>query len=134
MSIEKATEYLKMFYPSVVGDEVVLRDIFTFAGLNLSEEKKNKVWLGNKLSPMKKHGLVTPMYKNGYLVGVRLTELGKRILGRTNGNSSLSASNSPEIKNNHGEITLEEILRVIPKLRQENPEFKITFSVTPKEE
>ncbi|MBI3379563.1 hypothetical protein HY029_02270 [Candidatus Gottesmanbacteria bacterium] len=138
MKIQTATNYLKTFYSNTSGDEVSLRDIFIASKRNLEDMDKNKRWLGNKTTYMKRLNLIEPKYeKRGHttiLVGIKLKEAGKlaleRIKGNLNGtsNSKNYSAVAPATGGNH-EITIKEVMAAIPRIRKENPEFEIVFYV-----
>jgi hypothetical protein len=134
MTIHTANEYLRSFFTNVPGDVVSLDQIFASEGRDLGHEVRNKMWLGNKLTPMRRYHLVTPIYKKRRLVGLRLSKDGKIVLGRgiditTNVSMPLNGT-----KNKNGPMSLEDILSGIAKFKRENPDLKVTFSITSKED
>lgn len=132
-------ENVKRFFansPDV--DEISLAKAFLAWGRpNPDNIEGNKAWLSNMLSHLKYHDLLVPVYTfdsgRKKLSKLRLTLKGKKMLGRIEGTQYVE--NAPiAIKNGSANsISVEDIMRVLPKLRQDNPEFNITFSVTPKE-
>lgn len=129
MLIKTATEYLRKFYSGTSSDVVSLREIFIAYKLDLSKEKNNRIWIGNKLTYLKEHNLVKPIYDgtkgNSPLSALKLTDEGRRALGRT---SEVLIKKSPTANNvKHNGITLDEVVKAMPRIKQENPEFEINF-------
>lgn len=135
-SKEASIGNLNRFFSNTPNDDFVsLSAIYIAWERTHYPEDKNKIWLGNILTSMKYHNLVKPVYKvrNGrrVLEGIQLTMEGKRALGRIEGVGS--ASEILPTNNGIKEVSIEQIMKAMPRLRRENPEFNIVFSVTPKE-
>lgn len=129
-------ENVKKFFSGSSGDEVTLEEAFEYWGRPAENIEKNRGWMSNLLTHLKYHHLVKPLYdtKSGYrkLGGLQLTEEGKRAIGRfEEGNGNGTAG---QVTNGHAKISIEDILKAVPKLRKENPEFRIRFVVEPKED
>ena len=85
-------------------DEVLLEEIYTLCKREQKEDK-GKVWIRNKLFFLKKRGIAEPIYgfgtlQNGRtsyhcLIGIKLTEDGKNLLGR--GTKELQQSRTGEV-------------------------------------
>ena len=134
-SKEASVGNLRRFFTNTPNDDVVsLQAIYIAWERTDYPEAKNKIWLGNLLTSLKYHNLVKPVYKvrnaRRVLDGVQLTMEGKRALGRIEGAIPLDDKTVP---NGIKEISIEQIMKAMPRLRRENPEFNITFSVIPKE-
>ena len=132
-------ENVKRFFANTPNvDEISLGDAFLAWGRpNPEDIEGNKAWLSNMLSHLKYHDLLVPVYTfdsgRKKLTKLRLTLKGKKMLGRIEGTQY--AENEPiAVKNGiANSISVEDIMRVLPKLKQNNPDFNITFSVTPKD-
>lgn len=139
-SKQAAIENVKAFFAnSPEEDAVTLEEAFRAWGRpNPEDIEGHKGWLSNKLTALKYHNLITPIYSysNGRrkLSHLQLTIEGKRALGRLNGHYEESSAGKPPLKNNENVITLVEVMIAIPRIRKENPDFDINFSVTPKVE
>lgn len=135
-SKEASVGNLKRFFLNTPNDDYIsLTGIYVAWERTQYTEDKNKIWLGNVLTSMKYHNLVKPVYKvrNGRRVldGIELTMEGKKALGRIEGVESIS--DIRPTNNWTKELSVEQIMKAMPRLRRENPEFNITFSVVPKE-
>jgi len=129
MLISTAKLYLDKFFSTTSGDEVTLTEIYKIYNFALTEEKKNRMWIGNKLTLLKKEGLVEPLYDgkkaNSPLRGLRLTDKGKGLLSRTL--NSFATVTTPIKSDRKNGITLNDVVRAMPHIRRENPDFEITF-------
>lgn len=113
-------------------DSVSLTEIYTLSKRNLAENKKNRNWLSSKLTYLTRYDLVKPVYKGIVLDRLQLTENGKQVVGRKNEINQRSSSLKSETETkaeyqNH--LFLPDVLKTISRLREENPEFEITFDV-----
>ena len=131
-SRSSAVGTIKRFFANTADDSISIQDAFKSWGRDLVKVKDNKAWLSNKLTHLKFYELVTPIYSYGKgprkLEKLELTLEGKRELGRIGRN--LESSNGVSASTNgRSVISLEEIMKAVPKLRKENPEFEITFDV-----
>ena len=130
MTREGAVEMLKQFFPAGSVNEITVQQAFSQWERNPDDQVTNKSWLSNKLTHLKIHRLAEPMYgrsdkKRRTLTGIKLLPEGMKALGR--------ASDIQEIPESiHHYISLEDIMKQIPRLQKDNPEFNITFSVNPK--
>lgn len=124
----------RLFLDTPEKDVITLEDAFKSWGRKNPEKiEAHKPWLSNMLLPLKYHDLLVPVYSfdtgKKKIVALRLTFKGKRALERIE--SDYGVENTiKSVKN----ISLDDVVKAIPKLRKENPEFNIIFSVTPKEE
>ncbi len=132
---DTAIDIVRKFFSGSNSDEITLQEAFEAWGRPIEKVKQNRGWMSNVLTHLKYHNLVKPLYdtKSGYrkLGGLQLTLEGKRAIGRfeeDNGNDTAS-----QVTNGHTKISIENIMKAIPKLRKENPEFYIDFVVKPKE-
>jgi len=134
---DASIENVKRLFSSTSGDTVSIAEVFQSWPRDPENEKRNRAWLSNLLSLMKFHNLVKPYYitKNGpkTLDKLELTLEGKEVLGRSEESSGSNGIVSQTTGGN-SKISIEDILKAVPKLRKENPEFDIEFSVKPKED
>lgn len=132
---ETAIEIVKKFFSNTSGDVVTLQEAFEAWGRRLENVEKNRGWMSNMLTHLKYHNLVKPLYdmKSGHrkLDKLQLTLEGKRAIGRFEENSNGETS---QVTNGHNDISIEEIMKAVPKLQRDNPEFDIEFSVRAKME
>jgi hypothetical protein len=109
-------------------DEVLLEDAFTIGKRGAESEEKNRIWIGNKLTRWKKRGIAEPLYQATYnpastrgqrhgLIGIKLTEYGKRLLGR------------PVSEKDTYHITIADVIKVVERLQREHPDFEIRFEI-----
>jgi hypothetical protein len=135
-SKDSAVDNVRQFFSNNPSDDIVsLEDAFKAWGRNLDDTKGNMSWFSNKLTHLKYHGLVKPLYalrnRRRVLDKIQLTLEGKRALGRIEGGEIEGELNNTNGHNTR--ISIEEIMKELPRLKRENPEFNIIFSVTPKE-
>ena len=132
---DSSIDNVKRFFSTSLNSDVVsIEEAFKAWGRPDSDPEKNKAWLSNVLFHLKYHDLVTPVYSYTHgrkrIEKIQLTLKGKKALGRI---GSATESESKERVEQNGEIKIEDILKALPKLRKENPDFNITLSVSPKE-
>src|SRR4051794_8570257 len=68
-------------------DEVSLVEAYSLGKRDSQSKVKNRQWIGGKLAQWRKRGLVEAIYGStagsyGALIGIRLTKLGKTLLGK----------------------------------------------------
>ncbi len=130
---ESAIENVKLFFSNhPTEDTITLEQAWEAWGRDLDDKAGNMSWFSNKLTHLKYHNLVKPVYAHRnsrrVLAGIQLAMEGKRALGRL-GKTSDEDSVSNEVSGTRPMFSLEEIMKAIPKLRKENPDFDITFDV-----
>jgi hypothetical protein len=114
-------------------DEVLLEDAFAIGKREAESEEKNRVWIGNKLTRWKKRGIAEPVYHATYnpvstrgprhhLIGIKLTEYGKRLLGK------------PVSQEDTYHITLADVITVVERLQRKHPDFEIRFEIKRKKQ
>jgi hypothetical protein len=134
---ETSINTVKQFFKDSSSDIITLEEAFKSWGRDLQKIDDNKAWLSNKMTSLKYHNLVVPIYSiinnKRVLSKIQLTLEGKKAIGRIGENIITDTLRSSPDQDSRTEITLDDILRVIPKLKKENPDFNVTFSVTPKE-
>src|SRR5258706_8165628 len=83
---ETAIENIKKIFSNCSEDSISLQDAFIAWGRDPAKIVKNKAWLSNRLTHLKYHNLVKPVYvwKNNRRVldKLELTMEGKKQLGR----------------------------------------------------
>lgn len=131
-NLDSAIDNVKRFFSNSPDSDVVsIEDAFKAWGRPETDPEKNKAWLSNVLFHLKYHDLVSPIYSYSHgrkrIEKLQLTMKGKKVLGR------IGIDDDTAVQNKSNLISIEDILKALPKLRQENPDFNITFSVSPKE-
>lgn len=131
-----AVQNLKRMFKNTPEDHISLQDVFVAWGRDLSKEVDNKAWLSNKLTHIKYHDLITPVYSYNTrprrLERLELTLEGKRELGRIGATGS-SDENSTPSSNGHSSASLADLTKLVKQFQKENAEFEVTFSVRLKE-
>ncbi|KKQ43429.1 MAG: hypothetical protein US60_C0002G0037 [Microgenomates group bacterium GW2011_GWC1_37_8] len=115
-------------------DTISIEDAFiAWDRPNPEDVEANKAWLSNMLYHLKYHNLLTPVYSfssgRKKLEKLQLTLEGKKALGRIEGeqNSEIgSITSSKKADESHSFI---DVMKIIAKLREDNPEYDITFDV-----
>jgi hypothetical protein len=126
-----AIDGVKQIFSNTSEDSVTVEEAAQAWDRNGFTDEQNARWLGNKMTHWKYHDLVRPVYKrrNSRRVfgKIQLTLKGKRAIGRIKSinKTRIKTSKSPETRN----ISLSEFMKLLPKLREENPEFDINFEV-----
>lgn len=127
-----AIEMVKRFFAHTTDDSISLEDVFRMWGRDAEKVKQNKAWLSNKLTQLKYHDLIIPVYsyKNGRrrLEKIQLTLEGKRVLGRIGENID-NANGDSIVKANSNSVSFTNIMQRVAELRKENPDYEITFFV-----
>lgn len=141
-SEEAAINTLRRFFAgSPDSDEVAVADIFRLTGRNMSQEKKNRDWLANKLSTMRSYDLIDTVYAyegRRKVDKIKLTILGKRALGRIPSDQLPRGDdlilppdiNPPADRN----VSLETVYRDVKILKKQLPSFNVIFKLEPKDE
>ena len=130
---ESAIENVKRIFTNTAEDVVSLQDAYIAWGRNTENEVKNKEWLSNKLTYLKYHNLVKPVYsyKSGRrkLEKLQLTLEGKRELGRIEDSPHTNSVASLAIKSDDNPLSIADAMKIVAKLRKENPDYEISFDV-----
>lgn len=131
----------KLFSSSLASDKVSLDELLSAFGRENIDEATNKNWISNKLSQLKYHSLVKPVYefdintRRNKLAGVQLTMAGKKALGRIEVDEPVKdqqEGNDDSVRSKHTSIN--DALAIVRELRRQNPDFEIVFTIKPKEE
>lgn len=132
-----SVQNIRKMFANTSEDSISLRDVFIAWGRNLEKEVENRAWLSNKLTHLKYHDLITPVYS--YEGGPRklqrleLTIEGKRELGRIKGKVNSNDEVSTTISNS-GAVSLSDLTKLIAQFREDNKDnYDINFDVKLKE-
>ncbi len=130
-SKESAIDAVKrMFASNPIDDTVSIEQIFSTWGRPQDVKHEiNKGWLSNKLTALKHHNLVVPLYKfedgRKKLDKIQLTTEGKRALGRIiNSHEHEDISKRPNVV-----FSIGDVMAIVAKLKKDNPEYEINFDV-----
>jgi len=130
---EAAIENVKrLFSNTPEKDSVSIKDAFVaWQRPNPENVEENKAWLSNMLFHLKYHNLLNPVYsyRSGRktLDKLQLTFEGKKALGMIN--SELGTSDTDTSINNGLSLSFTDVMKIIAKLRKDNPDYEITFDV-----
>lgn len=134
MLLQTATGYLKTFFSASPNGRVTLDELYAASNRDHEDPIKNRMWLSNKLTPLNRFGFVKGIYENRSLVALELTKSGREALDRAEINppqeSNTTFREHSELLN---EISLGDMLKMVRRWREENPDFEIVFYVKPKE-
>lgn len=132
---EGAIKQLQKFFDGITANEITVSEAFKAWGRDPQPTEQNKSWLSNKLTHLKIHRLVKPVYIHNEnnrrsLDKIQLLPEGLAALGRSDYKNASDGVTSTKL--NTDTILLEDIMKAIPRIQKENPNFEITLSVTPK--
>lgn len=130
-----AIEQLQKIFSNTTSDVVTLSEAYKAAKFNLNEEKKNRAWIGNKLTSWKAYGFAEPLYattenNNKILIKIKLTEEGKYVLGR--GATVVESQNNKFVANQSHIMAVPQqsnIVQLLSDLSRANPGSKITYNL-----
>lgn len=129
-----AVQNIRKMFANTTEDSISLREVFIAWGRNLEKEAENKAWLSNKLTHLKYHDLVTPVYSyNGgprKLDKLELTVEGKRELGRIKGKSD--NENGHMVSGNGHNVPVAaptDLYNLVAQWKKDHPDFEVTFDV-----
>lgn len=137
-SYDATVNMLETFFESTLEDSVSVDSIYASWGRKTEDPIKNKAWLSSCLIHLKEHDLALPVKERrnsrNKIVGLRLTEKGKRVLGKKSeqSNSGDRVSISQESSRIHA-IDHENMLRLIAQFKKDNPMFDVIFEIKLKE-
>lgn len=131
---ESAIDNVKLFFSNHLSEDTIsIQEAFTAWGRNLEDLKGNMGWFSNKMTHLKYHNLVKPIYtlKNARRVldKIQLTMEGKKALGRIEGNSDNNDTISPDTSHNGSLLSIADAMKIVARLRKENPDYEINFDV-----
>lgn len=138
MTEQTAMEYIKKIFGSATDDCVSLSEAYRAAERTDYDEKVNRVWLGNKLTALKRYGFVKPLYimKNNsqFLEKIQLTEQGKRVLEKSADSIALIETSplpqqAADRKNDDTAISLTDVVDMIAELGKRENTSTITFDI-----
>lgn len=133
-----AIENVRTFFSNTPNDDAIsLEDAFRAWGRpNPENVEKNKAWLSNKLTALKYHNLIVPIYvhKDGRrkLEKLRLTLEGKKALGRIEGYSENDKNNGNSHLKNGGNSSndFSDIYKKVAEWQKNHQEFEVEFKVS----
>lgn len=139
LSRDTSIETVRRLFSAKPDEDVVsVQDAFFAVGRDIEKIKENKDWLSNKLTHLKYHNLVKPVYsfKSGYrtLEKIQLTLEGKKALGRFEEDHVNNDMSTLTINSNGSSPSFTNLMKIVAKLRKENPDYEITFDVRLKRE
>lgn len=136
---ESSIENVKKFFSNTSGDAITLEEAFAAWGDRDDRSfEDNKSWISNLLTHLKYHNLVKPIYsrknKRRVLTRIQLTLVGKKALGRIDESTEIAPEFVKEVQEDHynrsnGKMSLSDAMKMIAKLRKDNPEYQITFDI-----
>jgi len=132
-SRSSAIENLKQFFSNTPEDTISIQDAYVAWGRNLENVEGNKAWFSNKLTYMKYHNLVKPVYvvrnNRRNLDKIQLTMEGKKVLGRIEGTDS-SNENMTQQNGKPSSISLVDLTKLVAQFKKTNAEdYDITFDI-----
>lgn len=138
---QSAEDLLRVFFHKNLGDTISSERIYEIWGRAGRDEKKNKSWLSNLLLHLKHYNLIDSIYETrnnrNTLVGIKLTKEGIAALGRkVSSSKELETSQTKIAENdtNREKISYDNMMKLVSRFQRENPEYKVDFSITLKEE
>ena len=125
-------ETVRRLFSNTPEDSISLEDVFRAWGRNIEDEVKNKQWLSNKLTHLKYHNLIVPIYayrnNRRILEKLQLTLEGKRVMGRIEEADSLGKN--VKSQNGPSPIPLLELAKLVAQFKNENKEnYEVSFDV-----
>ncbi|MDO8618568.1 MAG: hypothetical protein Q7R49_01330 [Candidatus Daviesbacteria bacterium] len=129
-----AVQNTKKMFANTSDDSISLRDVFIAWGRNLEKEQENKAWLSNKLTHLKYHDLVTPIYSYDggprKLKKLELTLEGKRELGRIKGKAD-NVNGFIASTDSHSALPSAptDLYNLVAQWKKDHPDFEVTFDV-----
>ncbi len=133
LSKEAAIENIKRFFANTPEDVLSIKDAYLAWERDLKQANKNKGWFSNKMVDLKYHDLIKPVYgmKNNrrVLTKIQLTLEGKRALGRVEGKEQANDAILPSTNGQDNLLSIADAMKIVARLKKENPDFEITFDV-----
>lgn len=133
-SLNAAARMLKTFFSHTTKDFLTTEEVFAAWGRKSTSESKNKLWLSSTLLHLKHHELVIPTYSKvagrHTLIGISLTDKGRSTLNKV-------VTSEPEKSQPNSlqePMSYEDILRLVVQFKQDNPQYKVTFNISLKEQ
>ena len=137
-SLEFTTKMLQTFFQNTLGDEVTVQEIYTSWGRSTDDESKNKQWLSGSMQHLKHHDLATAVYERRNsrktLVGLKLTEKGKAILGKNHDVRPPMPEAAITPTNTNQPLNYESMMSLVARFQRENPQYKVKFAIELKED
>lgn len=134
LSEEAAVETLKQIFSQTNTDSISPKEASLAWGRETYSDEENRRWFDNKMTHLKHHILVKPVYtrrnSRRVLDKIQLTLGGKRALEKIENDEELDTPSA----NRSGNLSISDAMNIVSRLRKENPEYQITFDVRLKEE
>jgi hypothetical protein len=118
---QAAVAALRTIFVDPDKDILTLDEIFHVVGRDPQQPKGNKIWLENRLTSLRYHGLAAPIYTKSHprkLAKVQLTPIGKTAIASEAGLEPVRA------------ITLESIAWDIKEFERQNPSIVVELTAT----
>lgn len=136
-SLEYTSKMLETFFKNTLGDEVTTQEIYRAWGRPTDDEKQNKAWLSSSMLHLKHHELISPLYERRNsrqtLVGLKLTDKGKAILGKDRESGASSTTTSTPTSTIQT-LNYDSMMGLVARFQRENPQYKVRFTIELKEE
>ena len=133
LSKDAAIENIKRFFSNTSEDVLSIEDVYIAWDRDLTQQDKNKGWFSNKMVDLKYHNLIKPIYgmrnNRRVLTKIQLTMDGKKALGRVGAEEEANEAILPSIESQGSPLSIADAMKIIAKLKKENPEFEITFDI-----
>ena len=134
LSKEAATDSLKQIFSQTNTDSITPIGAALAWGRKTYSDDENRRWFDNKMTHLKYHNLVKPVYtrrnSRRVLDKIQLTLVGKRALGIIENDEELDTLSA----NQSGSLSISDAMKIVSRLRKENPEYQITFDVRLRED
>src|SRR6266436_7539892 len=125
-------------------DEITVQELHDFFGIDSENKRLTKIWRRNRLYHWRRSGLVETVYEGedkynygGYVSKLRLTEKGKKALGRGSGGPMSTAEIYPVSETQSGgnvDSALYDVLNLVADWSREHPEYEVSFEIKSREE
>src|SRR5713101_2956977 len=131
----------KLYKLEVFGDkdEITIQELYDYFGVNTENKRKAKKWEYNRIYVWGSGGLIEAVHEGadkynygGYVSKLRLTEKGKKALGRESGNPMSTAEIYPVSETQSGgnvDSALYDVLNLVADWSREHPEYEVSFEI-----
>ncbi len=134
ISRETTIMHLKQLFKDSLVDTISIEDALKAGNRESVSKKQKRGWIKNRLYYFKYYNLADAIYakvnNSDTTSGIQLTEEGKRIVrgvaATTLQNNHISIGKESTVKTQN-KISLEDILKAMPRLKEEYPAFEINF-------
>lgn len=133
LSKDAAIANVRKFFSNSSEDTITLEEAYRAWERDLTQVEKNKGWFSNKMVDLKYNNLIKPIYtvrnNRRVLNKIQLTIEGKRALGRIDGVKEESNNVVMPTNDQNSTLSIADVMKIVAKLRKENPEYDIMFDV-----